>query len=70
VRVRVNGAIAAERKLDRMGVFVLEADLDAPVEAGAECRVTIEASPVWSVPEDDRSFSVNISMIRLIDAGA
>ena len=64
VRVAINELRVGERKLERPGVFVLE----APVKEASEYRVTIEASPVWTVPEDDRSFTVNISMIRLVEA--
>jgi ubiquinone/menaquinone biosynthesis C-methylase UbiE len=64
VRAMVNGAPAGSWKLDRPGVFILEADLpDAP-----EYKVEIEASPTWTDPADDRTFTVNLSMIRLIDA--
>ena len=65
VRVSINGAQSGERKLERPGVFVLE----SPLNQSDEYRVTIDASPVWTVPEDDRTFTVNISMIRLVDAG-
>ena len=64
VRAIVNGATAGSWKLDRPGVFILEADLpDAP-----EYTVEIQASPTWADPADDRTFTVNLSMIRLIDA--
>jgi len=62
VRVDVNGAQAGSWKLTRPGIFVLE----APVEDSSEYRIDIQASPEWSVPTDDRSFTVNISMIRLV----
>lgn len=64
VRVVVNGSPAGEWKLTRPGLFVLE----TPVEECAEYRVAIEASPVWKVPTDEREFTVNISMVRLVDA--
>ena len=61
VRVLVNGAIAGSWKLDRPGLFVLEAEVaDAP-----EYEVEILASPEFQVPTDDRTFTVNLSMIRL-----
>jgi ubiquinone/menaquinone biosynthesis C-methylase UbiE len=61
VRAIVNGATAGTWKLDRTGLFILEADLpDSP-----EYVLEIQASPVWQVPTDDRSFTVNVSMIRL-----
>ena len=44
------------------GLFVIEADLpDAP-----EYTIRISGSPTWEVPEDDRTFSVNLSMLRLL----
>jgi ubiquinone/menaquinone biosynthesis C-methylase UbiE len=62
VRAIVNGSPAAAWKLDRTGLFVLETDLpDVP-----EYIVELQASPTWQVPTDDRTFTVNISMIRLI----
>jgi ubiquinone/menaquinone biosynthesis C-methylase UbiE len=63
VRVVVNGARAGTWKLDRPGLFVLEAD----VPDAQEYTVEILASPVFTAPDDDRRFSVNLSMIRLVD---
>jgi ubiquinone/menaquinone biosynthesis C-methylase UbiE len=63
VRAVVNGAAAGAWKLDRPGLFVLEAD----VPEAAEYTVEILASPVFSVPTDDRKFSVTVSMIRLVE---
>ncbi len=65
VTVTVNGARAGSWKLRRPGLFVLEADVDE----SAEYQILIEATPTWTVPEDDRTFTVNISMIRLVEAG-
>lgn len=64
VRAIVNGTPAGAWKLDRPGLFVLEADLRE------EEMYTLEilASPVWQVPTDDRDFTVNLSMIRLVPA--
>ena len=63
VRAVVNGAGIANWNIDRTGLFILEADVpDAP-----EYTVEIHASPVWRVETDDRDFTVNVSMIRLID---
>jgi ubiquinone/menaquinone biosynthesis C-methylase UbiE len=63
VRAIVNGAEVGSWKLERTGLFVLEADIaDAP-----SYSVEIQASPVFTVPDDDRRFSVNLSMIRLVD---
>jgi hypothetical protein len=57
-----NGRTVGEWKLDRPGLFVVEADLP---EAD-EYRIDIHAGPAWSVPTDDRVFTVNLSMIRLV----
>ena len=62
VRAEVNGVAAGDWKLDRTGLFVLEADLP---EADAY-TVVIEASPTFTVDTDDRTFTVNLSMIRLV----
>ena len=71
VAASVNGVRVGAWKLDRPGLFVLEADLaDASNERsdtqGNDCLVEIEASPAWTVPTDDRVFTVNLSMIRLV----
>jgi ubiquinone/menaquinone biosynthesis C-methylase UbiE len=64
VRAVVNGTEAESWKLDRPGLFLLEADLpDAEAYT-----IEILASPVWGVPADDRALSVNLSMIRLVPA--
>ncbi len=49
-------------KLDRPGLFIVEADLPD----SDEYRIDIQASPAWTVSTDDRTFTVNISMIRLV----
>ena len=62
VRAIVNGALAESWKIDRNGLFILETDIpDAP-----EYRIEIRATPEWQVDTDDRTFTVNISMIRLV----
>jgi ubiquinone/menaquinone biosynthesis C-methylase UbiE len=61
IRAIVNGRLCGQWKIDRTGLFILE----APVEPAAEYRLEIQASPVWEVPTDDRRFTVNISGIRL-----
>ncbi len=64
IRALVNGTEAGSWKLDRPGLFLLEGDLpDAE-----SFTIEIQASPVWSVPADERVLSVNLSMIRLIPA--
>ncbi len=65
VRVSVNGSLAGSWKLTRPGIFVLE----TPVEDREEYRIDIQASPEWRVPTDDRSFTINISLIRLVRSG-
>jgi SAM-dependent methyltransferase len=64
IKVIVNGARASEWKIERTGLFVLETDLPGAEEYVLE----ILSSPVWQVPTDDRTFSVNLSMIRLVEA--
>jgi hypothetical protein len=62
VRATANGSVVGTWKLDRPGVFILETDLpDAP-----EYTIEIQASPTWTAPTDDRTFTVNLSMIRLV----
>lgn len=61
VRVTVNGREQRQWILERTGLFILETDL--PDDPSYE--VKIFAGPTWIVPTDDRTFSVNLSMIRL-----
>jgi hypothetical protein len=63
VSVSVNGARVREMKVDRPGLFVLEADVpEAPVY-----DLEIVASPVIGpTAADRRELSVNLSMIRLV----
>ena len=57
-----NGQKVGEWPIERSGLFVVEADLpDNP-----EYRIDVHASPTWTVPTDDRVFTVNLSMIRLV----
>ncbi len=61
VAVTVNGAPLQTWTLERTGLFILEADVpDAPTYA-----ISIRATPEWKAPPDDRTFTVNLSMIRL-----
>ena len=62
VRIRVNGSNAGSWKLSRPGLFVLESDLPE----GSTYTIEILASPVWQAPGEDRIFTVNLSMIRLL----
>jgi len=61
VRITVNGTPQRQWTVERTGLFILETDLPA----AASYSVEIEAGPSWSVPADDRTFTVNLSMIRL-----
>lgn len=63
IKAVVNGARVGEWKIDRTGLFVLEADLPQ----GDEYVLEILASPTYQAPPDDRTFSANFSMIRLVD---
>jgi ubiquinone/menaquinone biosynthesis C-methylase UbiE len=57
-----NGREVGRWKLDRSGLFIVEADLpESP-----EYHIEINAGPSWSVPSDDRVFTVNLSKIRLV----
>jgi hypothetical protein len=62
LRIEVNGRPAGSWKLDRPGLFIVETDLPDATEYG----VSIHAGPAWSVASDDRVFTVNLSMIRLV----
>jgi len=62
LRASANGQKIGEWKLDRSGLFILEADLPD----NDEYRIDIQAGPPWSVATDDRTFTVTLSMIRLI----
>jgi ubiquinone/menaquinone biosynthesis C-methylase UbiE len=64
IKAVVNGARVGEWKIDRTGLFVLEADLPQ----AQEYLLEILASPTYQAPPDDRTFSANFSMIRLVDA--
>ena len=64
VEVALNGNPAGAWTLDRSGLFLLE----VPVPESPVYSVEIKASPLWTAPPDDRVFSVNVSMIRLVDA--
>jgi hypothetical protein len=63
VQVRVNGSPVARQIIERVGLFILEADLP---EAD-RYTIEIDAAPTFTPEGEDRTFSVNISMIRLVD---
>lgn len=69
VRATLNGVRAGVWKLDRPGLFVLETGIlnERDLNEHGDYLLEIEASPVWTVPTDDRFFTVNLSMIRLVD---
>ena len=58
----MNGQRSGEWTLERSGLFIVEANL---LEAD-HYDIRITAGPVWQVPSDDRVFTVNLSMIRLV----
>ena len=60
----VNGKKRASGSSIAPGSLFVEADLP---EAD-EYRIDIQAGPTWAVPTDDRTFTVNLSMIRLVPA--
>ncbi len=64
VEIRVNGMRVALQPLERVGLFIIEADLPE----AETYQIEIAASPAWTVDGDDRCFTVNIGMIRLVDA--
>lgn len=62
IEIKANGEHVATHRLDRPGLFVIEAPLpEAP-------RYTIEltASPRFQAPPDERWFTVNLSFMRLV----
>jgi ubiquinone/menaquinone biosynthesis C-methylase UbiE len=62
IAASVNGQRAGESVLDRPGLFIFEADVpDSP-----EYLVEITSSPAWTAAGDDRVFTVNLGMIRLV----
>jgi hypothetical protein len=63
IKAVVNSASVGEWKIDRTGLFVLEADLPQ----ADEYLLEILASPTYQAPPDDRTFSANFSMIRLVE---
>ena len=64
VEIRANGVRVAQQLLERVGLFIIEGDLPE----AETYKIEIAAAPAWTVPDDDRTFTVNISMIRLVDA--
>ena len=62
VEAHVNGTRVGQWALDRVGLFVLEAD----VPDAAEYQVELRIQPEWRAPGDSRPLTVNISMLRLV----
>ncbi|MDE3164959.1 MAG: methyltransferase domain-containing protein [Acidobacteriota bacterium] len=62
VELRVNGQTVARHTIGRVGLFIAEADLPDAEAYDLE----ILASPTFTWPDEDRLFSVNISMIRIV----
>jgi hypothetical protein len=62
VEISVNGARVAQQTIERPGLFIIEAD----VPETPEFQIEIQASPTWEAPGDDRTFTVNLSMIKLV----
>jgi SAM-dependent methyltransferase len=62
VSVLSNGRGVAAQILERPGLFVMEAGLPE----ASEYTIEIAAAPIWTAAGEDRIFTVNISMIRLI----
>ncbi len=57
----VNGRKVGDWALDRSGLFIVETDLPD----SDEYRIDIQAGPPFTIPQDDRVFTVTLSMIRL-----
>ena len=64
LEIRANGVRVAQQSLERVGLFIIEADLPE----AETYNIEIAAAPEFTVPEDGRRFTVNIGMIRLVDA--
>jgi ubiquinone/menaquinone biosynthesis C-methylase UbiE len=62
LEIRVNGSTAGKWTLDRVGLFVLEAD----VPDAAQYDIEILSAPEWTAPGDPRRITLNLSMLRLI----
>lgn len=61
IDLTVNGVRLKSFRLDRPGLFVLEADLPH----ADDYTLSIDASPLWKPAIDDRWITVNLSEIRL-----
>ena len=62
VEIHANGLRLGQWPLERCGLFVIECDLpDSP-----EYKIDFTVAPAWQMPPDDRTFTVTLSMIRLV----
>lgn len=62
IQVLVNDGVAGAWSLDRVGLFVLEAD----VPEAQRYNVQITTAPLWQPSGDLRTMTVNLSMLRLV----
>jgi hypothetical protein len=62
IEVHANGEQVGRWQLDRLGLFVLEADMPN----AEDYNVEINSSPEWKPENDSRMLSVNLSMVRLV----
>ncbi|MBI5280894.1 MAG: class I SAM-dependent methyltransferase [Candidatus Solibacter usitatus] len=62
VEIRANGATVYTGVLDRPGLFVIE----APLAEAESYVVEFLAGPKYRVPPDERWFTVNLSLMRLV----
>jgi ubiquinone/menaquinone biosynthesis C-methylase UbiE len=62
IEIRANGSSLGVKRLERTGLFVIEAPL--PQAGGYE--IEILASPAFQAPGDKRTLTVNLSLIRLL----
>jgi hypothetical protein len=62
IEVRANGKKVLTQAMDRPGLFVLE----APLPEAPSYEVEVLASPRYQAPPDQRWFTVNLSLMRLV----
>ena len=63
IEVAANGQKVGKTVFRRSGLFVFEADLP---EAD-QYRIDIWGAPLWECPPDDRVFTLNLAMLRLVE---
>jgi len=61
IELRLNGAPLLVRRLERTGLFVIE----APLPEAPEYEVEVLAWPSFRPPGDERTLTVNLSLVRL-----